>query len=116
MAEKLYIIEQEFNIKHTDRERNMGQRSGCLWFTGLSGSGKSTIANRVEQELFARGFKTYILDGDNVRKGLNIDLTFTSEHRNENIRRIAEVAGLLCDAGLVVLACFISPFRKIVKE
>ena len=84
----------------------------CLWFTGLSGSGKSTIANAVEQVLHKRGIRTYILDGDNVRQGLNKDLGFTDADRVENIRRIAEVAHLMVDAGLVVLTAFISPFRS----
>jgi bifunctional enzyme CysN/CysC len=83
-----------------------------LWFTGLSGSGKSTIANRVETRLHALGKHTYLLDGDNVRHGLNKDLGFTEADRVENIRRIAEVARLMADAGLIVLTAFISPFRS----
>src|SRR5690606_37505460 len=82
-----------------------------LWFTGLSGSGKSTIANLVEKRLLASGQHTYMLDGDNVRHGLNKDLGFTDEDRVENIRRVAEVARLMVDAGLIVLVSFISPFR-----
>ena len=82
-----------------------------MWFTGLSGSGKSTIANLVEKRLHALGHHTYILDGDNVRHGLNKDLGFTDEDRVENIRRVAEVAKLMADAGLIVLVSFISPFR-----
>ena len=82
-----------------------------LWFTGLSGSGKSTIARTVEQKLHARGCHTYMLDGDNVRHGLNRDLGFTDVDRVENIRRIGEVAKLMVDAGLIVLCAFISPFR-----
>jgi bifunctional enzyme CysN/CysC len=82
-----------------------------LWFTGLSGSGKSTVANRVEKKLAALGRHTYLLDGDNVRHGLNKDLGFTQADRVENIRRIAEVAKLMVDAGLIVLTAFISPFR-----
>lgn len=112
MKEKLYIIEQDYNIKHTDREAANGHRSTCLWFTGLSGSGKSTIANKVEQELFKAGIKTYVLDGDNIRTGLNRDLCFNDQDRKENIRRIGEVANLMCDAGLVILAAFVSPFRN----
>jgi bifunctional enzyme CysN/CysC len=87
------------------------QQARCLWFTGLSGSGKSTIANLLEKRLHADGRHTYILDGDNVRHGLNRDLGFTEEDRVENIRRVAEVARLLVDAGLIVIVAFISPFR-----
>ena len=88
------------------------QKPCVLWFTGLSGSGKSTIANRVESELHALGHHTYILDGDNVRHGLNKDLGFTDADRVENIRRISEVSRLFADAGLIVLVSFISPFRS----
>ena len=83
-----------------------------IWFTGLSGSGKSTIANALEMKLHARGILTYILDGDNIRHGLNSDLGFTDADRIQNIRRIGEVAKLMADAGLVVLTAFISPFRS----
>jgi bifunctional enzyme CysN/CysC len=83
-----------------------------LWFTGLSAAGKSTIANLVERMLHANGFHTYLLDGDNVRHGLNKDLGFTAEDRVENIRRVAEVAKLMVEAGLIVLVAFISPFRS----
>lgn len=89
----------------------MGQRPGCIWFTGLSGAGKSTIADLVERRLFAEGRHTYLLDGDNVRHGLNGDLGFTEADRAENVRRVAEVARLMVDAGLIVLVAFISPFR-----
>jgi bifunctional enzyme CysN/CysC len=87
------------------------QEARCLWFTGLSGSGKSTIANLLEKRLHADGKHTYILDGDNVRHGLNRDLGFTEADRVENIRRVAEVAKLLVDSGLIVIVAFISPFR-----
>jgi len=87
------------------------QRPGILWFTGLSGSGKSTIANLVEANLQARGVHTALLDGDNIRHGLNKDLGFTEADRVENIRRVGEVAKLMTDAGLIVLCSFISPFR-----
>ncbi len=88
-----------------------GQRAHCFWFTGLSASGKSTIANLFDKRLYAAGRHTYLLDGDNVRHGLNRDLGFTEADRVENIRRIAEVARLMVDAGLIVLVSFISPFR-----
>jgi len=93
------------------RERLKGHRPAVVWFTGLSGSGKSTVADEVERRLHARGVHTYLLDGDNVRHGLNRDLGFTDTDRVENIRRVAEVAALMTDAGLVVLTSFISPFR-----
>src|SRR5438093_8924280 len=88
-----------------------GQKACVLWLTGLSGSGKSTIANLLEKRLHALGRHTYLLDGDNVRHGLNKDLGFTEADRVENIRRIAEVSRLMVDAGLIVLVSFISPFR-----
>jgi adenylylsulfate kinase len=93
------------------RARN-GHRSMVLWFTGLSGSGKSTISHAVEEVLFRRGWYTYILDGDNMRHGLNSDLGFSAADRRENIRRIGEVARLFVDAGVVVLAAFISPYAE----
>ncbi len=88
-----------------------GQRPAVLWFTGLSGSGKSTIANLVEKKLHALGKHSFLLDGDNVRHGLNKDLGFTEADRIENIRRVGEVAKLMADAGLIVITAFISPFR-----
>jgi len=106
------ITRQEFNVDKSARARLKNQKPCVLWFTGLSGSGKSTIANRVESELHALGHHTYILDGDNVRHGLNKDLGFTDADRVENIRRIAEVSKLFADAGLIVLVSFISPFRS----
>src|ERR1700753_1131704 len=112
MKEKLHIFEQSYKLKQADRERNNGHKAACLWFTGLSGSGKSTIANYVEQVLFEKRINTLILDGDNVRKGLSSDLTFTEEDRIENLRRVGEVARLMCDAGLVVMATFISPYER----
>ena len=102
---------QHVDVDQAARARIKGQRPRCVWFTGLSGSGKSTIANLVEKRLLAMGLHTYILDGDNVRHGLNKDLGFTDEDRVENIRRVAEVAKLMTDAGLIVLVSFISPFR-----
>jgi bifunctional enzyme CysN/CysC len=103
---------QAVDIDRHIRAASMGQKSCVLWFTGLSGAGKSTIANLVEKKLHALGKHTYLLDGDNVRHGLNKDLGFTAEDRVENIRRVAEVAALMADAGLIVLTAFISPFRS----
>jgi adenylylsulfate kinase len=95
-----------------DRQKLNGHRSFILWFTGLSGAGKSTIAYRVEEELYKRGIRTYVLDGDNIRIGLNKDLGFSKKDREENIRRVGEVAKLFVDAGIVVLTAFISPYKK----
>ncbi|MCK7589522.1 adenylyl-sulfate kinase [Subsaxibacter sp. CAU 1640] len=106
------IFDQEYQITKEKRQKSNGHNSFLLWFTGLSGSGKSTIANKVEQKLFNQGIKTYTLDGDNIRKGLNNDLSFSPEDRAENIRRIAETASLMIDGGLVVLAAFVSPYKK----
>ncbi|GAB2522804.1 sulfate adenylyltransferase subunit CysN [Lysobacter humi (ex Lee et al. 2017)] len=102
---------QHVDVDKAARARIKTQTPRCVWFTGLSGSGKSTIANLVEKKLHAMGLHTYILDGDNVRHGLNKDLGFTPEDRVENIRRVAEVAKLMTDAGLIVLVSFISPYR-----
>ena len=102
---------QSLDISKASRAEQKGQKPAILWFTGLSGAGKSTIANLVEKKLLAEGRHTYLLDGDNVRHGLNRDLGFTEEDRVENIRRVAEVAKLMADAGLIVLVSFISPFR-----
>jgi bifunctional enzyme CysN/CysC len=102
---------QHLEVDQSARARVKGQVPRCVWFTGLSGSGKSTIANQVEKRLLSMGMHTYMLDGDNVRHGLNKDLGFTDEDRVENIRRVAEVAKLMVDAGLIVLVSFISPFR-----
>jgi len=102
---------QAVEVNKAARSVQKGQRPALLWFTGLSGAGKSTIANLVEKRLHAEGYHTYLLDGDNVRHGLNKDLGFTDADRVENIRRVAEVARLMVDAGLIVLASFISPFR-----
>jgi bifunctional enzyme CysN/CysC len=103
---------QSIEVSKVARAALKSQRPACLWFTGLSGSGKSTIANQIDKRLLALGHHTYILDGDNVRHGLNRDLGFTDEDRVENIRRVAEVARLMVDAGLVVMVSFISPFRS----
>jgi adenylylsulfate kinase len=99
-------------VTKKDRTNQKNQKPCILWFTGLSGSGKSTIANALEQRLFELGHHTYLLDGDNVRHGLNKDLGFTDADRVENIRRIGEVAKLFVDAGLIVMTAFISPFRS----
>jgi len=106
------IVRQDFNIDHTTRAEQKGQKPATIWFTGLSGSGKSTIANLVDQLLFERGHHTYTLDGDNVRHGLNRDLGFTKEDRVENIRRIGEVSRLMNNAGLITMCSFISPYRS----
>ncbi|MDA9713526.1 adenylyl-sulfate kinase [Alphaproteobacteria bacterium] len=102
---------QNLTINKSLREKINGHKGQVLWMTGLSGSGKSTIANELEKILYSQGKKTYILDGDNIRHGLNKDLGFTDNDRVENIRRVAEVAKLMCDAGLIVITAFISPFR-----
>ncbi|MBF7731015.1 sulfate adenylyltransferase subunit CysN [Pseudomonas sp. N040] len=113
------VHSQALSVSRPDREKLNGHKGKVIWFTGLSGSGKSTIANALEVELHARGYRTYILDGDNVRQGLNKDLGFTDADRVENIRRIAEVAKLMLDAGLIVMTAFISPFireRQMARE
>ena len=109
---KEHITPHSYQISIHDRRNLNKHNSFLLWFTGLSGSGKSTIANAVELRLFESGIKTYILDGDNIRQGINNDLTFAPEDRAENIRRITEIANLFVDAGVVVLAAFVSPYKK----
>jgi bifunctional enzyme CysN/CysC len=106
------VHKQALTITQADREKLNGHKGKVIWFTGLSGSGKSTIANALEVELHSQGYRTYLLDGDNVRQGLNKDLGFTDADRVENIRRIAEVAKLMMDAGMIVMTAFISPFRR----
>jgi bifunctional enzyme CysN/CysC len=103
---------QALDVDKRLRARQKGQRACVLWLTGLSGAGKSSIANRIEKQLSAQGRHTYLLDGDNVRHGLNKDLGFAAQDRVENIRRVAEVSRLMVDAGLIVLVSFISPFRS----
>jgi len=95
-----------------DRENLLQQKGAVLWLTGLSGSGKSTIARELEKKLFESGHSSYVLDGDNIRHGLNKDLGFQPEERTENIRRIAEVANLFADAGIITIVAFISPYKK----
>jgi len=99
-------------VERGEREKRNKNKGVILWYTGLSGSGKSTIANEVEKRLFASGFHTYVLDGDNIRFGLNSNLGFSPEDRTENIRRIGEVAKLFVDAGIIVSTAFISPYRE----
>jgi adenylylsulfate kinase len=105
------IFWEHGDVGRADREQANGQRGATIWFTGLSGSGKSTLAKRLESVLFARGFRSYVLDGDNIRHGLNRDLGFSPEDRTENIRRIGEVAKLFTDAGTIAITAFISPYR-----
>ena len=105
------IVWHEASVDRAARADKRGHRSAILWFTGLSGSGKSTLANAVNAALFERGLATYVLDGDNVRHGLCKDLGFSDADREENIRRIGEVAKLFLDAGVIVLTAFVSPFR-----
>lgn len=113
------ITWQSSNITRKEREQRYGQRSVVIWLTGLSGSGKSTLAFALEKELFARDRACYVLDGDNIRHGLNRDLGFSEEDRKENLRRIGEVAKLFIDAGTIVIAAFISPHaqdRQMVRD
>ena len=110
MSEK-NIIWQETFVTKKQREEKLGQKGMVIWFTGLSGSGKSTIAAILEQLLYHAGYLTYMLDGDNVRHGINRDLGFSREDRQENIRRISEIAALFQDAGIITLVSAISPFR-----
>lgn len=106
------IVLPDYNITQADRKKLFKQRPCIIWLTGLSASGKSSIANEVEQQLYERGHITYLLDGDILRHGLNIDLGFNKRDRIENIRRVGEVSKLFLDAGLIVLTAFISPFRE----
>ena len=113
----LYSVDSK--VSYEQRKKRLQQEPKLIWFTGLSGSGKSTLAIGLEQYLFESGFKVYLLDGDNIRKGINKDLGFSSADRTENIRRIGEVSKLMLDAGLIIISAFISPFRDdrgMVKE
>ena len=107
-----HIYPHEGVVKREHRERLLGQRGVTLWFTGLSGAGKSTLAVAVEEALHKLGNLTYILDGDNIRSGINNNLSFSPEDRKENIRRIAEIAKLFREAGVITLTAFISPYRE----
>lgn len=118
-AKSSNVVWSDTNVTKDRRDNLNKQRSAVIWFTGLSGSGKTTVANALEQELHKLSFRTYLLDGDNVRHGLSNDLGFSDEDRTENIRRIGEVSKLFIDAGVMVLATFISPFltdRKFVRN
>jgi adenylylsulfate kinase len=129
MADETHVTWHAHAVTREERERMAGHRGCVVWFTGLSGSGKSTLANLVDRMLFRSGVRSYVLDGDNIRHGLNagpamlapehgeefaarFGLGFGAEDREENIRRVGEVARLLCDAGLVVLTAFVSPYRR----
>jgi len=105
------ITWHEGAVTKADREKLLNQKGVVIWFTGLSGSGKSTLAHAVEEELFRKGYLSFVLDGDNIRHGLNKNLGFSPEDREENIRRIGEVAKLFADAGLITMTAFISPYR-----
>lgn len=106
------VYKEGFSISRDDREKLLDQKGFVIWFTGLSGSGKSTIANALEKELYKRGKLTYILDGDNVRLALNKDLGFENKDRQENIRRIGELSKILVDLGAITLCTFVSPLRE----
>ena len=108
----LNTIKQNYKTSKSDREELHEHKAYLLWFTGLSGSGKSTLANLVEIELHKKGLSTYVLDGDNIRQGINKDLSFSPLDRTENIRRIAEISNLMLNAGVITLAAFISPYIK----
>jgi len=106
------VVWHKMNVTRADRENLLNQKGVLLWFTGLSGSGKSTVASALEKKLHLEGKLTYTLDGDNLRHGLNKDLGFSDEDRVENIRRVGEVSRLFTDAGIITLATFVSPFRE----
>lgn len=110
MEERKNLYWHKGHITRKDRERVQGYKGCTIWLTGLSGSGKSTIAHKLEERLFEKGIRTYVLDGDNIRLGLNKDLGFSREARQENIRRVAEVAKLFTDAGIINITAFISPY------
>ena len=105
-------VKHNYKISKNQREAQHGHKACLIWFTGLSGSGKSTLADLVEVDLHNKGFSTYILDGDNIRQGINKDLSFAPQDRSENIRRIAEISNLMLEAGVLTLATFVSPYIK----
>jgi adenylylsulfate kinase len=107
-----HVVWHQSLIRKEDRQKQHGHKSFMIWFTGLSGSGKSTIANALQHELYKKGVSVYLLDGDNLRHGINRNLSFSEEDRKENIRRTAEIGKLFVDAGIVVLAALISPFEE----
>lgn len=109
---KKNIFLQDYKIQPKERAKIKYQKPLLIWFTGLSGSGKSTLANLLDKALYEKGFHTFTLDGDNIRSGLNKNLTFSAEDRTENIRRISEVANLILDAGIICIGAFISPYEK----
>ncbi|TYP76464.1 adenylyl-sulfate kinase [Paenibacillus methanolicus] len=111
-ASASHIVRHESSVTKEERARRAGHGGGIAWFTGLPGSGKSTLAGAVERSLFDRGVQVFLLDGDNVRHGLNGDLGFSREDRRENVRRIGETAKLMADAGLIVLVACVSPYRE----
>ncbi|WP_025743766.1 adenylyl-sulfate kinase [Aquimarina pacifica] len=106
------IVKHEYKVSRKERMESNGHNSFLIFFTGLSGSGKSTIACALEQKLYKENIKTYILDGDNIRRGINRDLNFSPEDRSENNRRIGEISNLFIDSGIVVLAAFVAPYKK----
>ena len=108
----LNITKQFYKVTQNDRKQQNGHKAYLIWFTGLSGSGKSTLVNLVEITLHKKGLSTYILDGDNIRQGINKDLSFSPKDRTENIRRIGEISNLMLDAGVLTLAAFVSPYIK----
>lgn len=110
-TDQRHITRIAHRIATTERECRNRHAGGVLWFTGLSGAGKSTLAFRLEEALFGKGLQVYVLDGDNIRAGLNADLGFSPEERTENIRRVGEVAALFADAGIICISAFISPYR-----
>lgn len=112
MSKSTNIVWHESSVTKEDRQKLNNHKSGVLWFTGLSGSGKSTVSVALEKEIHALGIRTYLLDGDNVRHGLNKNLGFSPEDRTENIRRIGEVGKLMSDAGVLTLSAFISPYLE----